>query len=69
MLITALHRRTKQLDYWDLKMVSFSMLCLGLVLARIVPELIDVNPWWWGTVFILFSLRPLYHFWVSPSLR
>jgi len=69
MWITTLHRRAKQLDYWDLKMMALSMLCLGFVLGRIVPELLDVNPWWWATVFFLLILRPAYHFWISPSTK
>jgi hypothetical protein len=69
MWITAasLHRRTKQLDYWDIKMSAAATLFLGFALARVVPELTDVNPWWWATLFLLLVLRPLYHFFVSPS--
>ena len=66
-MFAILHRRTKQLDYWDLKMMALAMLCLGFILARLVPELIDANPWWWGTLVALFILRPLYHFFVRPS--
>lgn len=67
MWIKALHRRAKQLDYWDLKMSGVAMISLGFVFARLVPELIDVSQWWWLTLFVLFILRPLYHFWVRPS--
>jgi len=67
MWITALHKRTKQLDYWDVKMIVVSMVCLGFVFGRLVPELIDANPWWWGTLVVLFLLRPTYHFWVKAS--
>ena len=67
MWIKSLHQRAKRLDYWDLKMLSLAMLFLGFLLARLVPELIDVSPWWWTTLIALFLLRPLYHFWINPS--
>ncbi len=35
---------------------------LGLLKARLVPELLDVNPWWWAFVLVVFLIRPLTRF-------
>jgi hypothetical protein len=65
-MLRHLHQRAKHLDFWDLKMTAAAALCLGVVLTRLVPALVDVNPWWWVTLVVLLSLRPLFHFWVRP---
>ena len=61
MIFKKLNKLAKQLDYWDIKMSALASVCIGLLLARYVPELVDVNPWWWITLAILLLLRPLYH--------
>jgi hypothetical protein len=66
-MLARLNRRAKGLDYWDLKMASGGALCFGIILSRLVPALVDVNPWWWVALAVLLLLRPLYHFWVRPA--
>jgi|GEM_PF-662786 len=68
-MFNALHQRTKRLDFWDVKLISFGSIAVSFIIARFVPELLDVNPWWWGTLFLLCAMRPFYHFWVKPSAK
>lgn len=35
---------------------------IGFLKARFIPELLDVNPWVWVTVAILFLIRPVTRF-------
>lgn len=64
MPFTFLHNRVQRFDYWDIKLIAGASLCFAWVLARYIPELIDVNPWWWGGLAVFFAVRPLAHFWL-----
>jgi accessory gene regulator protein AgrB len=66
-MLQLFYKRTKGLDYWDVKFVGCAGMVLAFMLVRFIPELVDVNFWWWISVFVLFLLRPSYHFWIQPS--
>lgn len=61
----SLNERVKRLNYWDMKMIAAGAMCLAFIIARSVPELLDINRWWWATLALLFFLRPTYRFLVK----
>lgn len=43
-------------------------ICFGLVLARFIPELIDLHPMMWVVLGVLFALKPMgSHFLRKPT--
>jgi hypothetical protein len=60
-----LHKRVKNLDFWDIKMSGIAGVIVGIILARYRLELLDISIWWWLTLLTLVILRPIYHFWIK----
>ncbi len=52
--------RVKMLGWIDLKLIGLACFCLGIVLAILIPRLLDVNIWWFIAIIVLFCVKPYY---------
>jgi len=52
--------RIKMLSWIDFKLVGLIGACLGIVLAILIPSLLDVNIWWFIAIIVLSSTRVYY---------
>ena len=50
----------KKITIVDILTGAVAGIFLGIVLSRLVPELLDTNLWWWVVLAVLLLLRPLY---------
>ncbi len=58
--ISFLDSKVKQMDWLDVGLVKFSCIVFGILLATLIPSLIEINPWWFLLIAILLGLRPTY---------
>ena len=47
---------------FDLKLVQFMGIFVGLIIVKLIPEIIRLNIWWFFGLFVLCSLRPVHRF-------
>lgn len=54
------NKRVQLLNWFDLKLVGISCLLIGLLLAKWIPSLLDINVWWYIIIAALGLIRFFY---------
>ena len=52
--------KVKKMDWLDVGLVKFSCIAFGILLAILIPGLIEINLWWFVAAVIILGIRPLY---------
>ena len=63
--IEAMNQRVKKLGFFDLQLVKWSTVFFTLIIVKLIPEIVNVNTWWFVLLFILCSIKPLYVAWIK----
>ena len=51
-------------NIYDMKLVVFMGVCLGLIFVKLFPSVINLSIWWYVVLFFLLGARPFYLFFV-----
>lgn len=62
-LISWMNERVKRLDIWDIKLAQGAAIFLGLIIAKLWPQILQVNVWWFVVLAGLCGIRPLAVVW------
>jgi len=54
--------RVSKLTALDVKLVSFIGICIGLILAKLIPSILNISIWWFVVIGALCLLRVYYMF-------
>ena len=60
--ISQLNERTKKLDWMDMALIKASCIAFGILLAILIPRLVEINILWIIVIWLIFATRPLYRF-------
>jgi hypothetical protein len=59
-------KNVKNLDFWDIGLIKWSVAGFVLFVLTIWPAVMDlvksVNPWYFFTAFLILAIRPFYRF-------
>jgi hypothetical protein len=58
--IDFLNAKTKKMDWLDIGLVKFSCIVFGILLAVLIPRLLEINVWLLIILALLFGIRPIY---------
>jgi hypothetical protein len=47
------------------KLVQGASLALGLIVAKLFPQVLGVSIWWFVAIVLIFVLRPAYVMWIK----
>ena len=56
------NERVKRMSIVDIKLGVFGGMFFALLIAKLIPKIMDINIWWFVVLGILFILKPLYVF-------
>ena len=59
-LVGWMNERVKKLGIWDVKLAQGGAMFLALIIAKIVPQIMTVNVWWFVLAAALCAIRPVY---------
>jgi hypothetical protein len=59
------NERVKKLTILDVKLVQASAMCVILIIAKVIPQIMTINIWWFIVLLILFAIRPMYVFYLK----
>jgi hypothetical protein len=62
-LIEEMTKRVKKFDIIDVKLAQFAAMFLALIIAKLIPDIMDVNIWWFVVLLIICAIKPFYVFW------
>lgn len=54
------NEKVKKLTFVDVKLVAFIGICIGLILAKLIPDVLNLSLWWFVAIGVLFLLRVYY---------
>ena len=57
-----INERTHRFGALDLKLLQLAAIMVALVIIKLIPEIMEINIWWFAGLAVLFSLRPLFVF-------
>jgi len=59
-LITFFNNRVKRFTIFDIKLVQGSAMIVALIIAKFIPQLLDISLWWFVAALVIVSARPMY---------
>ena len=54
------NEKIKMLSWIDIKLIGFTGICFGIVLAILIPRILDINIWWFVVIIVLSCIRVYY---------
>lgn len=62
-LFEEMTQRVKKFDIIDVKLAQAVAMFLALIIAKLIPDIMDVNIWWFVVLLIICAIKPFYVFW------
>lgn len=53
------------MDWLDVGLMKWSCIVFGIILAILIPALIEINIWWLVAVVVILGLRPFYRIYLK----
>ena len=63
--MATLSQRVKKLSIIDLKLIKYGTVFATLIIVKLIPQIMNVNIWWFVGLFILCFIKPVYVFWIK----
>jgi hypothetical protein len=64
-LFEFLNLRIKKFSIVDEKLAQAAAIFFALIIVKFVPEIMDINVWWFVGLLIVCAIKPLYVFYVK----
>jgi hypothetical protein len=55
-------KRARKLGIIDTKLAQAAAICVALVIVKLIPEVMELNVWWFVLFAVLFAIKPLITF-------
>ena len=62
-LLEDMDQRVKKLSLIDVKLAQGVAMFFALIIAKIIPDIMDLSIWWFVGLAILCTIKPFYVFW------
>jgi len=61
------NRKVRNFTIWDVKLVQGASLALGLIVAKLFPQVVGISIWWFVAAVAICVLRPAYVMWIRDG--
>ncbi|MCK4237200.1 MAG: hypothetical protein KAX38_08780 [Candidatus Krumholzibacteria bacterium] len=58
-------KRVKNFGIIDLKLVQGTTIFLALIVVKLIPDIMNVNIWWFVALFFICVIKPFYVFFIK----
>jgi hypothetical protein len=62
-ILESLDQRVKRLGIIDLKLAQCAAGCFVLIIAKLIPQIMDLSIWLLVALLIICAIKPAYTFW------
>jgi len=63
-LFEELDRRVRKFSFVDVKLAQGAAMFGALIIAKIIPDIMDLSIWWFVAMLFICAIRPFYAFWL-----
>ena len=57
--------RIKKFGIIDEKLAQLAAIFFALIIVKLLPQIMDVNIWWFVALLIITAIKPLYVFYIK----
>lgn len=58
-MLSFFNERIRNLNIIDIKLAQAASMCVILIVVKVVPQILQLNIWWFIILAILFGVKPL----------
>jgi hypothetical protein len=62
-LLEDLNKRVKKFNLTDVKLAQGAAMFFALIIAKLIPEVMDLSIWWFVGLLVICAIKPFYVFW------
>lgn len=59
-IINFFNSRVKRFTIFDVKLLQGIGILVGLIVAKLFPQIMEISLWWFAAFLIVFIIRPFY---------
>jgi hypothetical protein len=64
-LLEDMNQRVKRFGIVDVKLAQGTAMFFVLVIAKLIPQIMDLSIWWFVGLLVICAIRPFYVFWIK----
>jgi len=58
-------QRVKKFGIVDVKLAQGAAMFFALIIAKLIPDIMDLSIWWFVALLVLCAIKPFYVFWIK----
>lgn len=58
-------RRVRRFDIIDVKLAQGAAMFFALIIAKLIPQIMSINVWWFVALLVACAIKPFYVFWLK----
>ena len=58
-------RRVRRFDIIDVKLAQGAAMFFALIIAKLIPQIMSINVWWFVALLVICAIKPFYMFWLK----
>ena len=62
-LLEDMDKRVKKFGIIDVKLAQGAAMFAALIIAKLIPQIMDLNIWWFVGLLVICAIKPVYVFW------
>ena len=64
-LLEQMNQRVKKFGIIDVKLAQGAAMFVALIVAKLIPQIMDLSIWWFVLLLVICAIRPVYVFWLK----
>ena len=64
-LLEDMDKRVKKFGVIDVKLTQGVAMFGALIVAKLIPQIMDLSIWWFVGLLVICAIRPVYVFWLK----
>ena len=61
-ILENMNERVKKFSIFDVKLVQGAAMFVALIIAKLIPRIMDINIWWFIILLVICAIKPFYVF-------
>jgi len=61
-IMKSMNERVRNFKIWDIKLAQGAAMCVMLIIAKLIPQIMEISIWWFVVLAILLGIKPICSF-------
>ncbi len=68
-ILENMNKKVRKFSIVDVKLVQGVGIFVAFIIAKLIPQILDINIWWFVALLLLCAIRPMYVFFLKKERR